>query len=402
MYPKLWSDEVEARVRREAKNLDPQKPPEEVVMCKRCVMTNQRPRIVFDKEGVCSACRHAERKGRPQVRSESSSSALMIDWPQRRKELVALLDAHRGSGAYDCVVPCSGGKDSSFVAWTLKHEYGMNPLCATWAPHIYTDIGWRNLQSFIHSGFDVVMAQPNGLLHRKLSRLGLEFYGDPFLPFIYGQLAWPMHVAKQNGVKLVFFGENGEAEYGGDPSANNQSCWNDEDWDRIYMKGGPVNRLLDIGYGLNAITGPEPQYASPFYRLPPRNKTEFHWLGYYLPWHPQGNYYHACEHTGFEANEERSEGTYSKYASLDDKLDGLHYYFGYLKFGIGRCTSDAAHEVRDGELTRDEALALVRKYDGERPVRHLAECLDYLGMDEEHLRVVEDRFRARIPADCAA
>lgn len=160
------------------------------------------------------------------------------------------------------------------------------------------------------------------------------------------------------------------------------------------MKGASIDRLFHIGIKTGAVTLSEAETASPFYRLPNVHPLpEFHWLGYYLPWHPQGNYYHAAERTGFEPNQERSEGTYSRYASIDDKLDGLHYYFGYLKFGIGRCTSDAAHEVRDGELTRDEALALVAKYDSERPVRHLAECLDYLGMDEEQLQRVEERFR---------
>lgn len=391
MYPRLWSDEVEQRVRKEARNLDPQIPPKEVVMCKKCVMTNQRPRIVFDEEGVCSACRYAERKKE-------------IDWDARRHELEGLLAQHRGKGAYDCVVPSSGGKDSSFVAHKLKHEFGMNPLCARWAPHMITDIGERNWQSFIHSGFDTVTAQPNGLLHRKLSRLALEFYGDPFIPFIYGQLYWPMHVAQQFDIKLVFFGENGEAEYGGDPSANDRSHWDREDWSRVYMKGGDASKLLGLGNTLRAITDEEFDGATRLY-FPPTDEfgdldrsAEFHWLGYYLKWEPQSNYYFACEHTGFEANEERSEGTYSKYASLDDKLDGLHYYFGFLKFGIGRCTSDAAHEIRDGELTRDEGLALVDKYDGEFPERHINECLDYLGMDREHLETVCARFQNNRPS----
>jgi len=385
IYPPLWSAEVEACVQREALNLDQQqRPAGPVRMCTRCVMTNQRPRIVFDEDGVCSACRYAERK------------RTGINWERRQKELCNLLARHR-RGAYDVIVPASGGKDSSFVAWTLR-EHGMRPLLARWAPHMATDVGERNWQSLLHAGFDGVTAQPNGLLHRRLSRLALEFYGDPFIPFIYGQLAWPFHVAVQNGVKLVFFGENGEAEYGGDPAANDQPCWGDAHWERVYMKGASIDRLLSIGCELGAIDIGEARSASPFYRLPEvRDRPEFHWLGYYLPWHPQGNYYHAAEHTGFEPCEERSEGTYSRYASIDDKLDGLHYWFGYLKFGIGRCTSDAAHEVRDGELTREEAMTLVARYDSERPVRHLGECLCYLGMDEAHLARVEERFRRTSP-----
>lgn len=405
-YRKLWSDDIEQRVRREAVSLDRQeRAAGPVQMCTRCVVTNQRPRIVFDADGVCSACRYAERK-----RSG-------IDWAERRRQLDELLgaagrgSARRGAARqgkaghgtawhgrdfYNAIVPASGGKDSSFVAWTLR-DLGMTSLLARWQPHIITPIGERNWQALIHSGFDAVTAQPNGLLHRKLSRLALEYYGDPFLPFIYGQLCWPMHVAQQTGVKLVFYGENGEAEYGGDPGANDKPCWDDEHWERVYMKGAGIDKLLQIGRTLGAISEDEARRASPFYRLPVysyrKDMPQFHWLGYYLPWHPQGNYYHAVEHTGFEVDEQRSEGTYSRYASIDDKLDGLHYWFGYLKFGIGRCTSDAAHEVRDDDLTRDEALALVAQYDHERPTRHLNECLAYLGMDADQLARVEERFR---------
>lgn len=387
IYPPLWSKQVEINVQREAVNLDKQERHSgPIQMCTRCVVTNQRPRIVFDDEGVCSACRYADRK-----KNE-------IDWAERNKQLAQLLAINCKSG-YNVVVPASGGKDSSFVAWTLR-EMGMTPLLARWAPHITSDIGERNWQSLLHSGFDGVTAQPNGLFHRKLSRLAFEYYGDPFIPFIYGQLAWPFHVAVQNKINLVFFGENGEAEYGGDPSANDQPCWDNKHWERVYMKGASFCKLLDIGVNIGAFSAIEAATYSPYYIMPVlSNKTrpQFYWLGYYIQWHPQANFYHAAENTGFEVEDRRSEGTYSRYASIDDKLDGLHYWFGYLKFGIGRCTSDAAHEIRDGDLERDEALALVAKYDGEKPVRHLTEVLDYLGMDEEQLDRVADRFRKSVP-----
>jgi N-acetyl sugar amidotransferase len=382
-YPPLWSAEIDARIRAEATNLDPQERPAHVQMCTQCVVTNQRPRIVFDDEGVCSACRYAERK-----RNGS------IDWLARGAELIQLLDRHRMPSGYDVVVPCSGGKDSSFVAVTLRDEYGMRPLCATFAPFMYTDIGRRNMEAFVHAGFDVVTAAPNGLLHRKLARLAFEFYGDPWQPFAYGQLCWPMQVAAQNDINLVFFGENGEAEYGGDPSADDKPCWDFEDWDRVYTKGVAVDQLVELAVTLGALTKEECDTVSPFYRLPgPVGHPEFHWLGYYKRWHPQGNYYLASEKTGFEPNTERSEGTYSKYASIDDKLDGLHFWMAYQKFGIGRCTSDAAHEIRDGEIDRDEGLALVKRFDGELPVKYLEECLEYLQMDRDYLDVVAERFR---------
>lgn len=379
----LWSDEVEQSVRSHAVSLDQQVTPSSIVFCKRCVVSNQRPRITLDEDGVCSACRFAEKKNN-------------IDWPAREKELRAMLNAHRRPSGHDVIVPASGGKDSSTVAHKLKHEYGMNPLCVKWAPFIYTDIGRKNLDAFIASGFDVLVAHPGGQIHRKLARLSFEYLGDPFQPFVFGQLCYPMHIADKFGIPLVFYGENGEAEYGGDQSANDKPCWDFSDWERVYLKGAGVKKLIDIGVGLGVLSDLEVRQISQFYSLPyfDASRPEFHWLGYYTKWHPQSNFYRAAEHTGFKPNPKgRSEGTYSKYASLDDKLDGLHYWMAYVKFGIGRCTSDAAHEVRDGDLSRDEAVALVKRYDGEFPSLYHKEVLEYLGLDEEQFWRVVDRFR---------
>ncbi|HDZ73719.1 MAG TPA: N-acetyl sugar amidotransferase [Aurantimonas coralicida] len=413
-FPPLWSAEVEARVRAEARNLDSQERPQEVRFCTRCVVSNQRPRIRFDDYGVCSACQYAERK--KYGRKHTDGKRWGIDWAAREAELKALLDKHRRSSGYDVIVPCSGGKDSSMIAYRLKHEYGMHPLCVRFAPFMETEIGRKNWES-LGEEFDRLDFGPAGNLHRKLARLAFEFYGDPFQPFVYGQLAWPMWAAVDRDVGLVMYGENGEAEYGGDPAANDKPCWDTKDWDRVYSKGAGIEALLAEGVHIGAIMEEESRAASEFYRMPSLDPdvevvlrpgtvaytdvaAQFHWFGYYRRWHPQENYYYASEHTGFEANEERSEGTYSKYASLDDKLDGFHYFMAFVKFGIGRATSDAAHEVRDGDITREEAIALVKRYDGEFPGRHLDECLDYLGMDRQQLEHVIDRFRAPHVWDC--
>ena len=135
--------------------------PEQIRFCKRCTMSNQRPRITFDEQGVCNACRFADHKR-------------TIDWKNRERELIELCNRlRRNDGSHDVLVPCSGGKDGGFVAHQLKYKYGMNPLTVTWAPHIYTDIGWRNLQSFIHSGFDHILGTANGAIHRLMTKLAL-------------------------------------------------------------------------------------------------------------------------------------------------------------------------------------------------------------------------------------
>lgn len=355
--------------------------PTEVKFCSKCVVSNQRPRISFDAEGVCSACRYSERK-------ETS-----IPWEARQKELEALLDKHRSNdGSFDVVVPCSGGKDSTFVAHQLKYKYGMHPLTVTWAPHIYTEVGWRNFQNFIASGFDNILGTPNGKVHRQLTSLSFEHLGDPFQPFIYGQKAFPLQIATKYKIPLIMYGENGEVEYGGD-SKNENSPKHDvnEDLIKHYFSGIGPNYWLDHGFSAKDLH---------FYNPPPLDEMmkvgiECHFMGYYTRWTPQENFYYAVENSGFEANPDgRNEGTYSKYASLDDRIDGFHYYLAYIKFGLGRATSDAAHEVRDGHITRDEAVALVRKFDGEFPRKYFKDFLEYTDLSEEKFHAIIDSFRS--------
>ena len=212
--------------------------PAEVKFCKNCVMSNQRPRISFDKNGVCSACNFSEYK------------KSKIDWSSREKELKNLCDLYRkNDGSYDVVVPCSGGKDGSFVAHLLKYKYGMNPLTATWSPYIYTEIGRKNLDNFIKMGsFDNILGSVNGDIHRKLSRLSFVHLGDNFQAFIYGQTNFPLKIAVQNNIQLIMYGENGEVEYGGDMKNAHKPTRETEDHDKHYFSG-QTSRVLGKSWG---------------------------------------------------------------------------------------------------------------------------------------------------------
>lgn len=363
--------------------------PKEVRFCKRCVVSNQRPRIVFDEEGVCSACRFAYEKYH------------VIDWEERERQLLELLDRHRRQdGSWDVVVPCSGGKDSSYVAHQLKTRYGMHPLTVTWAPFRYTDIGYQNFVNFVDAGFNNLVAYPNGKFHRKLSRLAFEELGDAWQPFAYGQMCYAFHIAWRLGIKLVFFGENGEAEYGGDPKNNYRPYMPLEDWALLYFKGTTVDHLVNFGLKYkDYLTAADFDLSDlTFYRPPSVDELrkagiQMHWYSYYHKWVPQENYYYSVDNTGFCANPERSEGTYSKYASLDDRMDGFHFYMAFIKFGIARATSDASHEIRDGHITREEGVALVCRYDGEFPSRYFSDFLSYLDIDKEGFWEVVDAYR---------
>ncbi len=353
--------------------------PADVRFCKACTISNQRPRIAFDKEGVCSACNYMEYKKQK------------IDWVQREQELRNLCDLHRKSnGEYDVIVPCSGGKDGGFVAHQLKYKYGMNPLAVTWAPLKATDIGRRNLDAFIASGFNHVLGTPNPQITRRLTHLSFKYLGDPFQPFIYGQTNFPLHMAVKHNVQLIMYGENGEVEYGGDMKNAFRPDREIADHDKHYFSGLPPEFWTEHGLSLADLY----PFMAPKFDDIKKNNTTIHFLGYYLSWDPQENFYYCQEHTGFTPNNERSEGTYSKYASLDDAIDGFHYYLAFIKFGIGRTTSDTAHEIRDGKITREEGIALVKRYDGEFPRKYFNEFLDFCSISAEEFALVIDSWRA--------
>lgn len=359
--------------------------PEEVVYCKSCVISNQRPNsaveynhtkeskkktIHFDEDGICDACRFAEKKRG------------VIDWDERERQLRDLLDRHRSKdGSYDVLVPGSGGKDSFYASHILRTKYGMHPLTVTWAPHVYTEWGWKNFQSWIHAGHDNYLMTPNGRIHRLLTRLAVDNLFHPFQAFMFGQKALAPKMALLFNIPLVIYGEN-EAEYG-NPIGDTESAKRDwsyftaEDQAKVNLGGVSVTDL-------KKHFGVENHDLAPYMPANPNEieekNVEVQYLGYYLKWHPQACYYYAVEHGGFQASPERTPGTYSKYNSIDDRIDDFHYHTTGIKFGIGRASYDAAQEIRSGDITREEGVALVKRFDHEFPERFAEEIFKYLSI----------------------
>lgn len=372
--------------------------PAEVKFCKRCVISNQRPNatveyqhtadskkktIHFDEEGVCDACRVAEKK-----KNE-------INWDLREAELKELCGRYRkNDGSYDCLVPGSGGKDSFYTSHILKYKYGMHPLTVTWAPHIYTPWGWDNFQSWIGSGIDNYLFTPNTRVHRLLTRLAVENLFHPFQPFIFGQKSLAPKMALTYNIPLVIYGEH-EAEYG-NPIADIENAKRDwsyftsKDKAKIFLGGVSIQDLKN-NYGIEENDLRAYMPADPDEIV--KKKVEVHYLGYYLKWHPQACYYYAAEHGNFQASPERTPGTYSKYNSIDDKIDDFHYLTTFIKFGIGRATYDASQEIRSGDITREEGVALVRRYDGEFPERFSDEIFKYLSINEKEFPAAHKMFK---------
>jgi hypothetical protein len=316
--------------------------PLDVRFCKRCVISTQRfsstvernsqpeeakDTIAFDDEGVCSACRYVERKAQ-------------IDWAAREAMLVALLDKHRDRKPYNVIVPGSGGKDSMYVAHMLKHRYGMTPLTITGSPIIYTDIGRKNFDAWCRLA-DNVLYTPHD--YRERTRDAFLRFLHPFKPFIEEQVHAGPRLSKQTGIPLVFYGEP-RAERGNDPRELDTPIMDA----KFYPEAGP--------------------------------DTEVHYFGWYHFWKTQANFYYAVENCGFQPNTERTIGTYSKMSSLDDAVDFAHYHTTAAKTGLGRASYNAVDDIRDGYIDREEAVALVKRYDHEWPGKWIDIFCEYIGI----------------------
>lgn len=376
--------------------------PSDVKFCKNCVISNQRPITQIESkhkinhrklttrftDGICDACRWAEQKE-------------LINWEEREEHLIDLCNKYRSNdGSFDVVVPASGGKDSRYVAHLLKHKYHMTPLTVTWKPHIYTDVGFQNLVSMIDNGFSNILISPNGKVQRNLCRLAFKNLGHPFQPFIIGQRVVGPKAALAHDIKLVMYGEN-VAEYGNNIEDNYlpvmdsklYTCFDfsHETLGNFLIAGIPLSELIsDYNFTFSDLL----PYQSPSLPKVIESEIEVHYMSYYRKWVPQENYYYAVEHTDFMLNPQRRDGSFSRYAGLDDVMEDLHYYMQIIKFGMGRCTWDAAQEVRTGRLERDEAIRLVQKYDQEVPQQFMDEILKYLGLSLQEFESIINSFRS--------
>jgi N-acetyl sugar amidotransferase len=371
--------------------------PEKVVFCKQCVISNQRPSSVvefkninnnkiginFDKDNICDACTYNLEKNR-------------IDWNKREIELENVLSKYRKKNGYDCVVPGSGGKDSAYTAHVLKYKYKMNPLTVTWAPHLYTNIGWENFTNWVHKGgFDNILFTPNGKLHRVLTKLAFLNLLHPFQPFIIGQRIIGPKIASKFNIPLVIYGEN-QAEYGNNSEENfnplmNSDFFSKDSSDDIVLGGASIKEIM---HKYKFVQNDFEPYL-PLDKEEIKNKDiKTIYLGYFLKWDPQECFYYASENTGFKANTERTEGSYSKYSSIDDKTDPFHYFTTYIKFGLGRASYDAAQEIRNDKIDRQEGINLVKRYDDEFPRKYFKDFLEYIDITEKDFWENIDRFRS--------
>ena len=374
--------------------------PSEIKFCKKCVISNQRPSsypefkhtkerldaryINFDQNDVCDACNQAKIKNN-------------INWEKRENELLQLLDKYRKkNGEYDCIVPGSGGKDSAMQAHLLKYKYDMNPLTITWPPIIYTDYGYAHWKNWLEGGgFDTLTIKPSALVMKKLTKLAIQNLLHPFQTFFYGQKQLAPKISALYNIPLIFYGEN-EAEYGNPIADNNNSLrdksyWVSNNMEKLFFSGLSLKELNEK----HNISKKDLNFFLPISDKEIGSKDiQVHYLGYYVKWTPQEAYYYAVDNTGFKARPFRTQGSYSKYNSIDDKIDDLHYYTTYIKFGIGRATYDSSQEIRNNHIDREEAKALVKRFDGEFPDKYFDEIMDYINLSNDEFFELCNKFRS--------
>lgn len=341
-----------------------------VKLCSHCLVMSTRPRVTFDKEGLCNACVWSEEKKN-------------IDWESRNQELLTLLEKHRGKSSFDCVVPVSGGKDGSYVAYQLKEKYGMKPLCVTVNPPLQTSLGQENLRAFQESGFDLVSISPHPETLRELNLRGFTEIGFPYFGWLTAIQTSVLKLADNFGISLIFYGEDGEVEYGGSSETKTSPIYDEEYMARTYLEGG-LQKVFEAS---------ELRKSERYWFEFPGNKNlqVTHW-SYFENWDPYRNYLVAKEHCGLRESEDMNEGTFTNYAQNDQELYSLHTYMMFLKFGFGRANQDASIDIRRGAMDRNQGLNLVKLFDGQFPENSLSSFLDYFRMPEQEFNDVLDRF----------
>jgi N-acetyl sugar amidotransferase len=354
----------------------------EIKYCSNCLFPETKPDLSFNEEGVCSACIAAELKDKG------------IDWEERAKQFNEIVDHYRlpkGKTGWDCIVPVSGGKDSTYQAYFMKEVCGLNPLCVCFETTMVTTLGQANLDNLTKMGMDVIHFKKNNTAYKKMVIEGFKRLGDEMWPNHIGIFTIPVLMAVKFNIPLIIWGENPQKEYGGPSLDSVQSRVLNRQW--LEEFGGLLgNRIQDM-VGVEGLTEKE---LSPYYYPSDEEINRVGvtgvFLGSYFFWDARKQL-EIVKQYGFRVKEDGPiEGTYTNYENLDEKLVGLHDYLKYVKYGFGRATDHVGIDIRNKRMTRSEGLELVKAYDGKYPYDGVNNFVEYSGISKEEIDAIIDSF----------
>jgi N-acetyl sugar amidotransferase len=347
--------------------------------CKKCLFPDTKPDLFFDADGICDSCTSADR-----IHGISNS----IDWNERKESFAELLQDYRGGDGYNCIVPVSGGKDSTWQVYAMKNIHGMKPLAVTFDQFDQTEIGEYNLKILREIGVDHMHFTLNPLVVKKLVRKGFEIVGDPYWVNHVGMFTVPFKIAAKFDIKLVVYGENPQLEYGG-PEKSRDSMIMDRRWRQEFagMRGFREEDMIDdeiSSADIDALRYPTDEEVS-------SKGVKGIFYGHFHKWDAR-EHIQVCKDIGWKPLEEAPKGSWVDYENCDMKFIDLRENIKFLKYGYGRATDQLNIEIRNRRISREDALTIVRNIDGDFSTDNRKEFCDYIGITEKYFMYVVDGF----------
>jgi N-acetyl sugar amidotransferase len=354
--------------------------------CSKCVYPMiSAVALEFDEDYVCSGCRVSTQKQ-------------VVDWEDRRRRLEQLIEPYRSKDgrSYDCIIPVSGGKDSYFQVHIVKNVLGLNPLLVTYHGNNYTPTGMKNLENMREVfGVDHVFFTPSIAVIKTLNRMAMQIMGDMNWHAHAGIFTYPIRVAVQQNIPLMFWGEHGRMELGGMHSYNDFVEFTYRHRHEHACRGYEWYDFVEMApkYGEKLSTNEMNAWMYPSDDEIDEVGVRGLYIANFFKWDANEHGPMMIEKYGFQVAEEPFERTYRTMSNLDDMHEnGIHDYMKYIKFGYGRATDHTCKDIRSGLMTREEAIRIVRQRDHIKS-RDLWRWLKYVGWTEKKFDEVADRFR---------
>lgn len=344
--------------------------------CKVCLYPDIKPGLEFDNEGMCSACKNNELKS-------------TVDWASRKSQLLEIIEKYKSKtgSRYDCIIPVSGGKDSTYQAYMMKEEFGLHPLLVNFLPRDLVPLGRKNIENLKNLGFDYIEFTANPIVYRKLAKIGLTELGDVTWPEHHGLFTVPAQIAVAYKIPLIVWGENPQFEYGG-PGLGFSL---DRQW--LIEHGGyfldkmPIEEVTKFGIDSKDLK----PYLYPSDEQINQVGVKGIFLGSYIEW-DIFKQLELVKSLGFSVSDKPKEGTYQNWENLDEKYTGMHDYFKWIKYGFGRATDHACIDIWYGRITREEGKKLVRKHEGKIPTWYFDEFLEDFELTRNQFYEIVDKF----------